>query len=245
MNQATNESSAPPHVPTAVVTGATQGIGRAIAEKLLAAGYNIAICARSSSDLDGLQRTWALQYPGARILTVAADFSTPGDVLTFAAAVNREFDGTDMLVNNAGIFSPGDLATEPEGQLEEMMQVNVYSAYHLTRALLPAMHPGSHIFNMCSVASLRAYPNGGAYSITKYALLGFSDNLREELKPRQIKVTAICPGATWSRSWSGSGIEEERIMKSSDIADMLWATYTLSAQADVEMIIMRPLAGDL
>jgi short-subunit dehydrogenase len=125
------------------------------------------------------------------------------------------------------------------------MEVNLFSAYHLTRALLPFMGPGSHIFNMCSVASLKAYPNGGAYSISKYALMGFSENLREELKPRSIKVTAVCPGATWSRSWSGSGVDEDRIMEAEDIAKMVWSAYDLSPQADVETIIMRPIKGDL
>ncbi len=178
-------------------------------------------------------------------MTAAADFSKPEDVARFAVCMRQVFPTLDILVNNAGIFQPGDIATEPRGQLESMMQVNVYAAYHLTRTLLPHMTDGGHIFNMCSVASLKAYPMGGSYSITKYALLGFSDNLREELKPRGIRVTALCPGATWSRSWSGSGVDEVRIMEAVDIAKMLWAAYTLSAQADVEMIVMRPIGGDL
>src|SRR5690606_23069309 len=159
----------------------------------------------------------------------------------FAAAVLDVFPRVDILVNNAGIFQPGEIATEPAGQLEAMMQVNLFGAYHLTRALLPQMQAGSHIFNICSVASLQAYPNGGAYSITKYALLGFSENLRHELMPRGIRVTAICPGATWSRSWSGSGVSRERIMEAEDVATMLWSAYSLSTKADVETIVMRPM----
>ncbi len=229
----------------AVVTGATQGIGKAIAEVLLANGCNLAVCARNEADLASVKTAWQAQYPGAGIFTSAADFSKPEDVARFAVEVRRAFPHVDILVNNAGIFQPGDIATEPRGQLESMMQVNLYSAYHLTRTVLPQMNDGGHIFNICSVASLRAYPNGGSYSITKYALMGFSENLREELKPRGIKVTALCPGATWSRSWSGSGVPEERIMAASDIAKILWAAYSLSAQADVETIVMRPTAGDL
>ncbi len=95
------------------------------------------------------------------------------------------------------------------------------------------------------MASLKAYPAGGSYSITKYALLGFSDNLREELKPLGLRVTAICPGATWSRSWSGSGVAESRIMEAEDVANMLWASYSLSSRADVERIVVRPQGGDL
>jgi len=102
-----------------------------------------------------------------------------------------------------------------------------------------------HIFNMCSIASLRAYPNGGSYSISKYALMGFSENLREELKTHGIKVTAICPGATYTPSWHGSDVAPERIMEAADIAAMLWGAYNLSAQANVETIVMRPLKGDI
>jgi short-subunit dehydrogenase len=229
----------------AVITGATQGIGKAVAELLLSEDFNVAICARSEDDLSQLKAAWQEQNPAALILAIAADFSKPDEVASFAIQVRQAFAHIDMLVNNAGIFQPGDIATEPRGQLENMMQVNLFSAYHLTRTLLPQMQAGSHIFNMCSVASLKAYPNGGAYSITKYALLGFSENLREELKPIGIKVTAICPGATWSRSWSGSGVDRSRIMEADDVATMLWSAYKLSERADVETIVMRPLAGDL
>jgi len=239
------DSGLPFSNPTAVITGATQGIGRAIAEKLLAEGYAVAICARSEDDLQKLKAEWAGQHPSASIFIKSADFSIQEEVRAFAAEVIAAFQRIDVLVNNAGIFEPGELASEPEGQLERIMNVNLYSAYHLTRALLPHMGQGAHVFNICSVASLKAYPNGGAYSISKYALLGFSENLREELKPAGIKVTAICPGATWSRSWSGSGIPRARIMEANDVAAMLWAACSLSAQADVETIVMRPLIGDL
>jgi short-subunit dehydrogenase len=237
-------SAVPPN-PTAVITGATQGIGYAVTERLLAQGYDVAICARSADKLQEVQAAWAIKYPCARVLAVAADLSRREDLAAFAASALGQFPRIAVLVNNAGIFEPGELSTEPEGLLERTMDVNLYSAYHLTRALLPHMGEGGHIFNMCSVASLKAYPNGGAYSISKYALLGFSENLREELKPRRIKVTAICPGATWSRSWSGSGIAQERIMAAEDVAAMLWAACSLSARADVETIVMRPLSGDL
>ncbi len=234
-----------PARPVAVISGATEGIGKAIAEKLLTEGFDVAICARNAASLAGLQQEWAARFPEARSLCYPADFSIPEDVLAFAGAVLEFSPRVDMLVNNAGIFEPGDLMTEPQGQLERIMQVNLFSAFHLTRTLLPAMGAGSHIFNICSIAALRAYPAGGSYSVSKYALLGFSDNLRHELRPLGIRVTAISPGATWSRSWSGSGIPESRIMEAADIAIMLWAAWSLSPQADVEQLILRPLAGDL
>jgi short-subunit dehydrogenase len=98
---------------------------------------------------------------------------------------------------------------------------------------------------MCSIASLNAYSNGGSYSISKFALLGFSKNLREEMKPHGIKVTAVCPGATMSNSWEGVGIDPERIMEAKDIAEMIYASSKLSPMAVVEDIVLRPQLGDL
>jgi short-subunit dehydrogenase len=102
-----------------------------------------------------------------------------------------------------------------------------------------------HIFNICSIASLNAYEQGGAYSISKFALLGFSKNLRLELKDQGIKVTAVCPGAVFTNSWAGSGVDPKRIMESSDIAKMVYTASQLSPQAVVEDIVMRPQLGDL
>ena len=102
-----------------------------------------------------------------------------------------------------------------------------------------------HIFNICSIASTQAYTNGGSYSISKFAMLGFSKNLREELKPYGIKVTSVLPGAVYTDSWSGSGVDPSRIMQNDDVSKMVFAASQLSPQACVEEIIMRPQLGDL
>jgi NAD(P)-dependent dehydrogenase (short-subunit alcohol dehydrogenase family) len=127
-----------------------------------------------------------------------------------------------------------------------MIAINLYSAYHLTRKLLPVMMKAKsgHIFNMCSIAGLQAYANGGAYSISKFALNGFSKNLRDEMKPHGIKVTAIHPGAVFTPAWEGFA-QPERIMEVKDIAEMVFAASQLSLQACVEDIILRPQLGDL
>lgn len=231
----------------AVITGATHGIGKAIAERLLQEGFSIAICARNGGELAALQLTWQQEYPTATILAEITDVADKKALATFANAVTQAFPTIDILVNNAGIYMPGNLMDETDGHLEAMMEVNLYSAYYLTRMLLPSIKTSAkgHIFNMCSVASLKAYPGGGSYSISKYALLGFSDNLRHELMDDNIRVTAICPGATDSRSWEGSGVARERIMEATDVADMLWAAYNLSSQAVVETLVLRPQLGDL
>jgi len=234
-------------MPNAIVTGATHGIGKAIAEKLLAEGFSVGVCARNATELATLRQAWQETYPAANILCIAADLSSKTEVETFAKTILQHYPTIDIVVNNAGLFAPGNIADEPEGQLEHLMAVNLYSAYHLTRKVLPMLKKQrcGHIFNICSVASLKAYAHGGSYGISKYALQGFSDNLREELKEDGIKVTALFPGATYSRSWEGSGVSAERMMECADVANMLWAAYTLSATADVEHIVMRPIKGDL
>jgi len=231
----------------AIITGATQGIGKAIADKLLSEGFAIAVCARNEQKLALVQKEWNEKYPETSILAIPTDLSKKEDINAFASIIHANFPQIDLLVNNAGSFTPGLIADEPEGRLEELMSVNLYSAYHLTRKLLPTMKQrmGGHIFNLSSVAGLKAYPNGGAYGISKYAMMGFSDNLRAELMPFNIKVTSFCPGATFTPSWEGSEVPAERMMDAADIATMLWSAYSLSTGANVDTIVMRPLKGDL
>lgn len=231
----------------AVITGATQGIGKATAARLLQEGFSVAVCARGQHDLDELQKKWGAAYPGQQVVCHRADMGAPEDVQAFASKILNTFPQVDILVNNAGVFTPGTLAEEPEGNLEMLMNVNLYGSYRLTRLLLPRMkeQQSGHIFNICSVASLQAYPKGGAYSITKYALLGFSDNLRLELTPDHIRVTAVCPGATYTHSWLESGIAAARMMEAEDVASVIWSAYGLSENANIDRIVMRPVTGDL
>ena len=231
----------------AIITGASKGIGKAIAEKLVMQNINIAICARDEKQLQETKSQLEILNPAVRIFTMVADLSKKKDAQLFGEQCLKNFSTIDILVNNAGSYLPGDITTEADGTIEKMIETNLYSAYHLTRLIVPKMQSQKfgHIFNMSSIAGLQAYKNGGAYSISKFALQGFSKNLREELKPYFVKVTTINPGATMSDSWIGSGIDEERIMKASDIADLLWNAYQLSNQAVVEDIVLRPILGDL
>ena len=228
-----------------VITGASQGIGKAIAEKFADQGASLFLASRNMDKQQQWQRSMTDKY-GAAISTFNADLSVKEEVMAFAKAVNEGFEGIDILVNNAGNFEPGNVHDEAEGTLERMINVNLYSAYHLTRALLPSMmkHKSGHIFNICSIAALQAYPGGGSYSISKFALEGFSKNLREEMKPHGIKVTSVHPGAVYTRAWEGF-VERSRIMEVTDIAEMVFAASRLSVNACVEDIIIRPQLGDV
>lgn len=229
-----------------VVTGASKGIGLAIAEAFAAQGATLHLCARNEVQLYHTVNDLQTRYPDSTIHAMPADLANKSQTMSFAGWVNG-FGATDILVNNAGQFLPGSIHNEPEGLLEQMMQVNLYSAYHLTRALLPPMMAArsGQIFNICSIASLKAYANGGSYSISKFALMGFSKNLREELLPHGIKVAAVYPGAVLTASWGNFDNSQQRIMEASDVAQMIIAASQLSAGAVMEDIVLRPLLGDL
>lgn len=232
---------------TAVISGATKGIGRALAEALWKEGYSVAVCARTEADLLEMKEAFGTGDGHREFLWKVTDVSKQADVFAFADAVAAQWKKVDVLVNNAGIFVPGAVLEEEEGVLEKMFHTNVSSAYHLTRRLMPALQKasGAHIFNMCSIASIQAYPNGGSYTISKSALLGFSRILREETKPMGIKVTTVIAGATWSDSWKGADFPEDRLMQPEDIVGPIMATLKLGASAVVEEILIRPQLGDL
>lgn len=228
------------------LTGGTKGIGRAILQRFAKAGFDIATCARKENDLKDLKRTIEAEYP-VNVHTSVADMSVKAQVVAFGSFVNALQQPVDVLVNNAGFFIPGSLLDEEEGALERMVESNVYSAYHLSRAIVPAMKGirKGHVFNMCSIASIKAYPNGGSYAISKFALLGFSKVLREELKEFNVRVTAVLPGATRTASWDGVDLPEERFMRAEDVADTVFSAYSISERSVVEEIIIRPQLGDI
>ncbi len=229
-----------------VITGASKGIGKAIAAKFATENNIILLCSRGEKSLYDTVAELQTNHPLCTIKGKAVDMSLKSEVINFAEWCLKQ--GTpDIVVNNAGQFIPGTIQHEADGLLEQMMETNLYSAYYLTKALLPSMTAASkgHIFNICSIAALNAYANGGSYSISKFALLGFSKNLREELKPHGIKVTAVMPGATLSASWDGFDIDPARIMEVNDIAAMVYAASKLSPMAVVEDIVLRPQLGDL
>ncbi len=229
-----------------IITGASKGLGKALAEKFAAAGNTLLLCSRNEDTLLTTQQELLLQFPQSTIKVMAVDISKKENAIAFGKFCLQ--NGTPgILINNAGSFLPGSIYEEEDGTFEKMLETNLYSAYHLTRSVLTGMMEAKqgHIFNMCSTASIASYSNGGSYSISKFALLGLTKNLRAELRSYNIKVTAIIPGAVYTDSWSGSGVNPERIMQVDDVANMVYAASFLSPQACVEEILLRPQLGDL
>ncbi len=231
---------------TIVVTGGSKGIGKAVIEKAALNGFDIITCARNEEYLRELKEDIEGKFE-CRLYYLPTDMSKKEEVFEFARFVKGTATKVEILVNNAGLFIPGQVHAEEEGTLEKMIDTNLYSAYYLTREILPVMiEAGSgHIFNMCSTASIMPYVNGGSYCISKFALLGFSKVLREEMKDKNIRVTSILPGATFTASWEGADLPEERFMRPEDVADALWNAYELSDRTVMEEVILRPMLGDI
>ena len=229
-----------------IITGGSRGMGKAMAFEFATAGAHIILCARN---VDHLQKTKAEivdKFPTCTIDVFSADLSVKKEVEGFADFCLNKFT-PDILINNAGTYTPGNTMEASDEDLNKMMNLNFFSAYYLTKKLLPSMivQKRGHIFNVCSIAALRAYDGGGIYSISKFALNGFSQNLRHEMKPHGIKVTAVFPGAVLTDSWGDFDNANKRIMEATDISKMVFAASTLSSQAVVEEITIRPQLGDL
>jgi 3-oxoacyl-[acyl-carrier protein] reductase len=231
----------------AIVTGATKGMGLSISKHLAANNYNLALCARNAAELHDLKNELQSQYPSLSVVVLATDCAKPGDVKQFAEFVSSQFEFVDVLINNAGLFIPSKLMVEGEDDLAMQMQVNVFCPHFLSKYFGSRMQQAGkgHIVNICSISSLKPTVTAGSYSISKVALLGLTKILRDELMPSGVKVTAVLPGSTLTGSWEGTTIPASRFVDPDDIARSVIACLNMSAGANVDEIIIRPLKGDI
>lgn len=225
----------------AVITGATKGIGKAIAIKLAENGYNLAVCSRNEPDLQELKAE--LEYTGLKIFSYVTDCSNKEEVYGFCKAVHADLTSIDVLVNNAGVFLPGLMLDETDSQLENQLNLNLLAPYYLTKYFgkLMSEQQSGHIFNICSVASKEVVENAGSYSVTKSALLSLNNVWRGELSKYNVKVTAILPGSTLTSSWEGTEIPAERFVQPEDIANTLYTILNLSSGVNVDEVTLKPI----
>lgn len=231
----------------AIVTGATKGIGRAVVKHLAANNYNVVLCARNEKELDALLDELRETYPKLSFYGMKADMEYMSEVKEFADFSIKSLGSADVLVNNAGLYIPSELLQEEESSLERQMKVNVYAPHYLSKFIAENMKLKSsgHIINICSIASINPVISAGSYSISKAALLSLTKVLRETLMPFGIKVTAILPGATLTDSWSGTTLPSERFVSSDDVAASIINCLQMSAGANIDELIIRPLKGEI
>jgi 3-oxoacyl-[acyl-carrier protein] reductase len=227
----------------AVVTGATEGIGRAIAFRLGGAGAKLAICARTESNV----RATVQELRDAKFDAVGmpCDVSDPSAVAAFADFTAQQRGAPRMLVNNAGIgrFKPlTELSLE---DWDATMAVNVRSLFLMTRAFVTGMQEagGGTIVNIASLAGRNGLEGGTAYCASKHAVLGFSKALMLEVRKHNIRVVAVCPGSV-ATPFRGKQASErpdrDRVLAADDVAHVVVSSLTLSGRAMVSELDIRP-----
>jgi short-subunit dehydrogenase len=231
----------------ALITGATKGMGKAIAIAFAKEGVNLAVCSRNENDLAAFKQELLNINPQIKVFTKVADGSAKEQLLQFASEAEKELGFIGIIVSSLGMFDPVSILDEGDSAFEKQMNTNLMPAYHLYRFFgkkMIAQREG-HIFTICSVASLDPIASAGTYSVTKYALLGLTKVMRQEMMPHKVKVTAVIPGSTLTNSWAGTTISPDKFILSEDIASAVISAYRMSAGANVEEIIIRPTDGQI
>ncbi len=229
-----------------IISGATKGIGRAIVHEFAANHWNIVFCSRKQENINALSKELS-QYKKITYRGFVCNVSVENELTHFAQEALSHLGKVDVLINNAGVFEQGNLYDMPINTFDKQLKTNLYSAFILSQKISTQFIKQKHglIINISSIAGIEAYPNGGAYNVSKFALTGFSKTLRQELKEFNIGVSTIYPGATLTDSWSGTTIPPNRFMPPEDIAKICLSLSNLSPRSVVEDIVLRPMRGDL
>ncbi len=216
---------------SAIITGAGKGIGKAIAAALAAEGVNLGLVARTSSDLEALQAELANKY-GVKVVIAKADVSVKSEVDQAVSALKESLGSIDILINNAGIGTFGTLLEMDPEQWERIIQTNVMGTYYVTRAALPTMleQSSGSIINIASTAGERGFATGSAYCASKFAVIGMTEALMQEVRKSNIRVTALTPSTVNTELASNAGLkigDEDRMMQAEDVAELVIAALKL------------------
>ncbi len=233
--------------PVILITGASQGIGAEIARVFAreVKGMRLGLVARNEKKLAAVAKGCAKL--GAKVEVFGCDVTDEHAVAELVIEVKKRLGEVDVLVNNAGAFKPEPFLRSSVETFDEMIRVNLRSAFLVTRAFVPGMvqRGRGDVFFMSSIAGLDAYPASAAYCAAKFGVTGLAKVLREETKGTGVRVCCIHPGATWTPSWSESGVKEERIMPAADVARAFFDVYRMTRRTVVEEVVLRPNAGDI
>ncbi|HYL94651.1 MAG TPA: SDR family NAD(P)-dependent oxidoreductase [Terriglobales bacterium] len=236
----------------ALITGASRGIGLAIAMALAREGCNLVVTWRDRKALDAAQRRLKLAAragaPAPQILAHVADVRDPKSVAALFAAVKKQFGRLDILINNAGIsHAMAEVERLPLATWREVIETNLTGTFLITQAALPLLRRGGTIINNLSVAATRVFAGQSAYCAAKHGALGLTRTLREELRPRGIRVIALMPGATntdiWNQFWPEA--PRRRMLRPETVAQAVLDALLLPPESTVEEITLMPTGGAL
>lgn len=232
---------------TALITGASSGIGKATALAFAKAGVDVALVSRSSAKLAAVAS--AAQATGVTVKTYVVDLADVEQVQEQISAIALECSGIDILVNCAGIAYIGTLSETPLADWLKVININLTSVWQCILGILPTMRDRSDgtIINVASIAGKQPFPEWGAYSISKAGLIALSKTLAAEERANGIRVTAICPGAVNTELWDtiNANFDRQMMLTPEIVAESIVHTALLPKQAVVDELTLMPSAGVL
>ncbi len=229
-----------------LITGGNRGIGLATARALAREGASVIITGRDERALH--HAADQIKRDGGTVVSHTCDVRDEDSVDELFAAIRKHFAHIDVLFNNAGLaHSNANVDHLSMDTWRECIDTNLTGAFLCTRAALPMLSRGATVVNNVSVAANTAFPGMAAYSASKAGLLAFTNTLREELRPRGVRVIALVPGATdtdiWEQFWKDA--PREKMMSVESVAASLVAALCLPSNATVEELLIRPTVGTL
>ncbi|MMZ61464.1 putative oxidoreductase [compost metagenome] len=223
---------------TAIITGASKGIGKAIATALAKEGVHLGLISRSAADLEELQNSLRSQY-SVHVHIASADVSNRVEAESAVQNLYKELGSIDILINNAGIAKFATLLDMDPSEWERIIQVNLMGTYYISRAALPYMlnQNSGNIINVASTAGERGFATGSAYCASKFALLGLTESLLQEVRKSNIRVVALTPSTVNTELAANAGLkigDEDRMMQPEDVAELALATLRLPERVFVK-----------
>jgi short-subunit dehydrogenase len=231
----------------ACITGASRGIGYEIARHIGPLCSDLFLASKTKVKMAKASQQLTAEL-NCRIHSMWGDLSGGRSMgKSFQSAIEKKVDKLDLLVLNAGYYVDGKLASIADSDFEQNMKVNCLSAHYLVSSLLPLLRKSkcARIVIIGSTAAYEPYPLVPTYGVAKWALRGYAINLRKDLMADNIGVTFVSPGGTLTDMWKGVELPAGRLLEPADIAKMITAMMTLSPQAVVEELIVRPMLGDI
>jgi 3-oxoacyl-[acyl-carrier protein] reductase len=224
----------------AFVTGASRGIGLAVARRLGQMGASVGICARDAERIENAARE--LQSEGYKVFAAFADVARAAEVESLVKKIEQALGPIEILVNNAGIGYFGPTHEANEANWDAVLDTNLKSVFLLSRAVAPGMiqRKTGHIINIASLAAKNAFPGGGIYCASKWGLLGLTQCMAEDLRPHGIRVSAICPGSVATDFSPHAGKDPRKMLQSEDIAHAVETIVTQKPQSFISEISLRP-----
>lgn len=232
----------------ALITGASRGLGLAMAKALAREGCDLVITGRDPKALQAAEKAISKAAPAPQVLSHAADVRDPGSGEALLAATKKRFRRLDILINNAGIsHAMAEVERLPIQVWREVIETDLTGMFVVTQAALPLLSRGGTIINNLSVAATRVFAGQSAYCAAKHGALGLTRTLREELRPRGIRVIALMPGATdteiWKQFWPDA--PRRRMLRPDTVAQAVLDALLLPPESTVEEITLIPTAGAL